>query len=187
MLLAIGKFFSAVLQFILGIFTGIIKWAHDHPREAIIVAISIVLLIASNVWMHRWTEATVKAEDAKVITALQAQVKAANDETAKRDAKIKEIETKSKAAADETDRALIEAKAKSKTIVSEYEKKLATERKNYRVVYVKDKEGKDVSVNVDQQGSVICEKFSETFSDTVNKLIDNANSVAKPTPATTGK
>lgn len=175
MLLAIGKFFSELFQLFLGACSALMKWVREHPKAAAVIVFTVILMILTNAWTYQWAQERAFAQDAKVIASLRNEVEKANEEARARDEKIKRIETQSKAAADETDRALTEAKQASKQIVTEYEKKLAAERKNYRVVYVKDKDGKDTPVNIDQQGAVICDKFSQTFSDTVNKLIDNAN------------
>lgn len=186
MWLAIGKFFSAVLKFVLGIFTGILNWAREHPREAVIVAIAVVALVASNWQMHKWATQKAHEKDAKTIATLRdslakanAEVEKANGETKARDAKIEKIEADSKTTAGKTEEALKDADKKAKDIVSEYEQKLREERKKYKVIYVKDDSGKDVPINVDPQGKVICERFSETFLETTNKLVDNANSLTK--------
>jgi hypothetical protein len=175
MWLAIGKFFSAVLKFILGIFTGLLNWAREHPREAVIVAVSVALLIASNYWMHGWATARAHAEDAKVIAALQGEVKKANDEAKARDDKIKRIESESKTTAQAMETALKEQKDKAQEIVSEYKEKLKLEKEKYKVIYVKDKDGTEVPVSVDNTGAVMCTKFSQSFFEAVNKLVDNAN------------
>lgn len=186
MWLAIGKFFSAVLQFLLGIVTGVINWVREHPREAFIVVLAVLALVASNIETYKWATKKAHEQDAKTISTLRdslakanGEVDKANTETKKRDEKIKQIEGDSKAAAGKTEEALKAADDKAKTIVSEYEKKLKEERGKYKVIYVKDNAGNDVPVNIDPQGKVVCERFSETFMDTTNKLVDNANSSLK--------
>jgi hypothetical protein len=186
MWLAIGKFFSAILKFVLGVFTGIFNWAREHPREALIVALAVLALVASNWQMHKWATAKAHEKDAKTIATLRdslakanAETAKANEETAKRDAKITKLEGDSKTAATATEEALKGAEEERKAIMSEYEQKLKVEKGKYKIVYVKDPTGKDVPVTIDPQGKVICERFSETFLSTTNKLVDNANKPLK--------
>jgi ABC-type Na+ efflux pump permease subunit len=171
MLVAIGKFFSALLKILLGIATGLLNWARKHPRELVIVLVALALIIATAFGTHKWT----KKQEAKVITALQEQVTLANSEAKKRDEKIKRIEDDSKINADRLIGELRDSKAKSDEIVSEYEARLREERKNYRIVYVKDKDGKETPVSIDKDGQVVCSRVSQTFFDSANKLVDNAN------------
>lgn len=184
MITAILGFFSAVFKFLLGLATAIIDWVREHPRAFLEIIVALVLALMVYGVTKGETTKKVWAEANKIIAAQKVEVDKANAETAKRDAKIKEIEEHSKAAAEELSRQLIESEQKAKGIVSDYEKKLAAERANYHVIYVKDKDGKDVSVTVDQQGSVMCDKFSQTFFDTVNGLVTNSNSPLGLKPST---
>jgi hypothetical protein len=180
MFLAIGKFFSELFQLLLGACSAVMKWAREHPRELVIVLVSIALILATAFYTHKWTEAKVKAADAKVIAALQTQVEKANADTKARDEKIDRIEKQSKQDADTLQTKITDSKAKADAIVSDYKRKLDEEKQKYKVVYVKDKDGIETPVTVDTQGAVICDKFSNTFFDTVNSLVDNANAPIQP-------
>lgn len=187
MWLAIGKFFSSIVKFILGIVTAIIDWAREHPREAFIVALAVVALVASNVWTYRWSATKAHAKDAKTIATLRTslgeanrQVDLANGETKKRDEKISRLEQESKTAADLADQELKRAQVEAQKILAEYDEKIKKERTKYETVIVKvPGYVKEIPVYIDKEGHVRCDRLSDTFMDQTNKLVDNVNSSLK--------
>lgn len=187
MWLAIVKFFSAVVQFVLGAVTGLLNWVREHPKTAFAIVLSVLVLVCTAIESYKWGAKKAHEEDAKTIATLRAtleeqrgEVQKANFETNARDAKIAMLEAESKTSATNTQAMLLESAQNAVNIVTEYEKRLAEERKKYKVVYVKDPtSGKDVPINFDNTGRVVCDRFSESFREATNKLVDNANKLTK--------
>lgn len=187
MWLAIVKFFSAVVQFVLGAVTGLINWVREHPKTAFVIVLSVLLLACTAIESYKWGSKKAHEEDAKTIATLRStleeqrgEVQKANFETNARDAKIAMLEADSRTAAGRTTDMLLESATNATNIVTEYEKKLAEERKKYKVIYVKDPtSGKDVPINFDTTGRVVCDRFSDSFKEAANKLVDNANKLTK--------
>jgi gluconate kinase len=179
MISAIAGFISAVVEFVVTVVTAIIRWAQKHPRELVIVLVSIALICLSAYGSHIWT----KRQEAKVIAALQAEVEKCNKERKDRDEKITRIEKESKTNADKLSTELDESKKNISALAKDYEKKLKEERNKFKVIYVKDKDGKDVEVTLNDKSQVVCERLPDSYRDTVNKMIDEVNKPIRLAPS----
>lgn len=177
------KFMSEIAKVLLAVLTGFIKWCREHPKRAIALAVVLVAMVVTW-WVTDWyVTRKVKAEDAKIISALQVQIKKANDDARARDDKAKRIEKDSKVAADQFEADTTASKARMKELVAGYEKKLAAEKKNkILIVRVPVSAGStttvDVPVEVNTNNEVVCRRFHESFRDTVNEMIKETNTGA---------
>lgn len=73
-----------------------------------------------------------------------------------------------------SEKQLKEKSAALDLIASRYEAEKKKEK--IRVVYVKDPNtGNDVEVHFDPQNNLVCDRFQQTFVDTINSLVDGAN------------
>jgi DNA polymerase sigma len=172
MFLAIAKFFSEIAKAILAFFTGLIKWCREHPKAAI----AIVVLVLSNLLVWHYAVQHQANKDNTQIVALKAEVKKANDETAARNAKIAQLETDSKAQAEDTTKKLAASKQAMVAIVADFQRKLLIEHKKIQIVKVLDPvTKKDTDVEFNQSGQVVCSRLHDSYTDTINGLVKEAN------------
>lgn len=160
-------------------FASVLKWIREHPKTFC----SIVLLTIMCVVAFKFGEHVQEKEDNKIIFSLGVQVKKANEDAKARNEKITRIETESKANAQAITTELEESKKQMVAVMSDYERKLKIERANFKVIYVKDKDGKDVEVDLNPKGEVVCRNMPQTFVDTVNSMVQEANKPVILTPA----
>lgn len=181
-LLAAWKFAGEMFKIAFEAAAAFLKWVREHPKQALALAILIVAIVCTW-WVTDWyVTKKVHAEDEKVIAALQAQVEKANRETKERDAKIARIEADSKVQADKFAADTKEANARMDKIVSEYTAKLNAEKKKNKVLIVKVPSGvpgstatTDVPVEINQNNQVVCSRFHDAFTESVNQLVHEAN------------
>ena len=172
MITAVLGFFSAVAQFLLGLMTGIINWCRANPK----LAIAILILVISNAFAWHYGGVHQAKKDAVRITALVAEVKKANDETTARNTKISQLEKDSKTQAETTEKALADNKKQMAGIVDDFKKKLAQEKaKNRKITVVDPGTKKDVEVEINPAGQVVCSRLHDTFGETLNEMVKKAN------------
>lgn len=165
-------FFKSLLSGFLTLVGKIWEWCCEHPKAAaaiVILAISVVLSFHMG-GVHQ------AKKDAVQIEALNGTIKHYADEAKARNDHIKQVEDDSKAAADVADKKLTETKAAMADIVRGYEKKLADEKKKNKVIVVKVPEtGKNVEVEVNPAGQVVCGRVHDATFDNINDLVREAN------------
>jgi hypothetical protein len=174
---AIADFFVAVFRFILGVITSIVEWCREHPKAAACI-FALIVAVFLTWWVTKdyttkavWKEANVK------IDYLSGEVKKANEETKRRDEKITRIGTQSKTEQDLLLADITSLKERTNKIVSDYEKKVAVERaKNKHVTITNPATQKPIDVEVTPAGEIVCGRFSDSYVETINALVDEANS-----------
>lgn len=169
---------SGLKTAVVGFVSGTFKFVTEHPRAAL----EIVLVVGAAVGSWYWTKERVsKEKDAfyqPIIQQYAGEIEALNT-------KVKDVETSSEKAAAEAETRIGEANAEIERLKGDYEAKLAEERarKKGRIqtVYVPipgstgaDGKPKEAEVTF-ENGEVVCRRLPETYKDTVNSMIREAN------------
>lgn len=170
-------FLSGLKTAVVGLISGTFKFVTEHPRAAL----EIVVVVGTAVGSWYWTkERVAKEKDAfyqPIIQQYAGEIEALNT-------KVKDTEESSAKAAEEAQTKINDANAKIESLTGDYEAKLAEERarKKGRIqtVYVPlpgvgtDGKPKEVEVTL-ENGEVVCRRLPETYKDTVNSMIREAN------------
>lgn len=169
---AIKEFFTMVFAAI----ARVLKWIRENPKKFGVIVL-VAVSIATTFYLTRWYTTTKVWKEANVvIEVLRKEVEKANAETKKRDEKIEKIEKLSKEESDLFEADLKASKERVKKLIADYEKKLQQERDNNTIIVVTDPNSKKpIEVEINKDGEVVCSRFHNTFVDTVNKLVDEAN------------
>jgi septal ring factor EnvC (AmiA/AmiB activator) len=152
------------------IFRGIFSWIIDNPKLAGLI-LGAILIAGSSGW-YFWHKAADKYQ--KQIDQLQQVVEAYKKADAEREAKIKDLEASSQAAADKLEKFISDFNGKLDDLQASYEKKLKAEQAKQRIVYVKG-DTKEIPVYVEGD-KVISNQLPDTFKDSVNQMVDQTNS-----------
>lgn len=167
---------TIVKTFFSGLITKVMKavdWLMEHPA----VLVAIVALVGGYVLGSQRTASRLTAAHTKELRAYKDDLENQRVLALARQKKVQEIETSTKAAAETLvkERSAIETRLAQ--VTKDYEAKLKSERAKpprTNTVYVevevpgsKDK----VEVKV-QDGEVVCRRFEDTFTETVNKMLE---------------
>lgn len=157
----------------------VLAWAIDHPG----IIIAVLVLAGTNWYTYSHTKANVKAELEAIyqpqIKKLNSEVLEYNERITKQTAKIDTLEKQSLKDAE----ALIKSEDLRKTsiaaVVSQYETKVkALNLKVYKLTIPATEVGaapKTYDIKI-EGGEVVCERFPSSYVETINQIIDQANS-----------
>lgn len=186
MILSLLSLFVKVRELITGLFVGLFQLVAKYPIPvACLVALVITNIVTYN-WSATRTETKVSAKYEKVVKDLNAKItdltiQIKNYETLDkvRQAKIKELEESTVAAAESYKKAIDQATQKLVTLDKSWSTKLSKEIKvreasaqSVKVVNPVTKQ----EVNVTLEGNeVVCSRFHDSFSEGINDLVREVN------------
>lgn len=154
---------SAIFSGVVKIGTAILEFFIKNPMALVAVA-----CLVGGLWFgYGWGKSSNEAKYQELVQTMKEEVEARN-------AKITQIETDSKEAADKASAKLAVMGMLIKDISDGYEKKLESALKNPKIKTVIVPGAKEY-VYVNQEGEISCRRLPDTFTQTINDMIKATN------------
>lgn len=145
------------------IFLQILSWLKNHYKPVI----AIILLVTT--FFFGWFESKSHWQ-----TPLLTEISKYKDERDKANAKIDQISNQAK----QDTKDLTATIEKANSTIDDLQSKYATERnRKQKIVYVTDPRdsNKKLPIEFNRNGDMICRRFSDTYLETLNAMVKEAN------------
>lgn len=176
-MLTIGIWLMKAFGFFTSLLKGLLEFAVKNPAITAVLVVTVSLNFVTYHYTKQMTDKAVRAELKPTIDQLTAQIEKANAEVTARNAKIVVLEEESRKQAEDAAETIASKDKELDRVSALYKKTIASAKIESYAVNLPEQNGNaamSVKVQV-EEGSVVCNRFPSTFTETINSMVDLVN------------